>query len=452
MPTVGLSMIVKNGAATLRPCLESVRGLARQIVIADTGCTDATCEIAREFGATIIQVAWENHFAKARNSALAAMTTDWVLFLDADEELDAGAAQEIPALMQRPEVGGYVTAIRNYVPSRFTRAWDRVAVPNDFCHPRAKDAPAFVVHENCRFFRRRQDIYFTGRVHEAVEDQVRAAGLKLAAGPFFIHHFGQLSAPAAKDEKNKFYLELLRLKANERPNDPLAWMQLGLHEFECFHNGADALAYMEKALALEPRASDAWIFKGMVLLSLERPEEALGALKKVDPGSRGIALREQLRGDALSALQRLDEARSAYRQALKLSGGDPIVESKLGFTEVRLGHKATGLVKLNRAADAARGILEVQDRLIKAYLISDMLPEAADTLERLTTMVAHPKLFLRSASVCAQLAQWDRVMNILTRGIEMFPDSPELLQARTEVEAKRQVGGEKRQTQAASAG
>lgn len=452
MPTVGLSMIVKNGAATLRQCLESVRGIAQQIVIGDTGCTDSTCDIAREFGATIIQVPWENHFAKARNSALAGMITDWVLFLDADEELDAGAANEIPGLMQRPEVGGYVTPIRNYVPSRFTRAWDRGAVPNDFRHARAKDAPAFVVHENCRFFRRRQEIYFTGRVHEAVENQVRAAGLKLASAPFLIHHFGQLSAPATKDAKNKFYRELLRLKAHEQPNDPLTWMQLGLHEFECFHNSVEALACMEKALALEPRASDAWIFKGMVLLGLERPEEALAALKNVDAGSRGIALREQLRGDALCALQQLEEARSAYRHALKLSGGDPIVESKLGFTEVRLGHKAAGLTKLNRAADAARGVLEVQDRLIKAYLLCEMLPEAADTLERLTTMVAHPKLFLRTASVCAQLAQWDRVMNILTRGIEMFPESHELLQARAEIEAKREAGSTKPEAQAAPAG
>src|SRR5580704_15274901 len=115
MASVGLSMIVKNGAETLRPCLESVRGVVQQIVVADTGCTDNTREIAQEFDATIISVPWENDFAKARNAALEPVKTDWVLILDADEELDRDARQNIPQLMQAADVGGYVTPIRNYV-------------------------------------------------------------------------------------------------------------------------------------------------------------------------------------------------------------------------------------------------------------------------------------------------------------------------------------------------
>ncbi len=47
MPTIGLSMIVKNESHTIRACLESVRDVVTQIVIADTGCSDDTCEIAR---------------------------------------------------------------------------------------------------------------------------------------------------------------------------------------------------------------------------------------------------------------------------------------------------------------------------------------------------------------------------------------------------------------------
>ena len=84
MPTLGLSMIVKNEATTLRQCLQSVSGVVSQIVIADTGSTDGTAGIAREFGATVISVPWENHFAKARNAALRLMETDWILVLDAD--------------------------------------------------------------------------------------------------------------------------------------------------------------------------------------------------------------------------------------------------------------------------------------------------------------------------------------------------------------------------------
>ena len=139
--TLGLSMIAKNEAHTLRMCLESVKGIVSQIVVVDTGSSDDTCQIAREFGATTISVPWENDFAKARNAALNAMHTDWVLVLDADEELDQNAAKKIPALVKRADVGGYLTPIRNYVPSATGRGWDRAAQPNDSGHPRAKECP-----------------------------------------------------------------------------------------------------------------------------------------------------------------------------------------------------------------------------------------------------------------------------------------------------------------------
>ena len=130
MPTVGLSMIVKNEAETLRHCLQSVSGVVSQIVIADTGSTDGTADIAREFGATVISVPWENHFANARNAALKLMETDWVLVLDADEELDSEAKAQLPDLLRPWNVGGYLVPIRNYIPTVTGRGWDRVAEPN----------------------------------------------------------------------------------------------------------------------------------------------------------------------------------------------------------------------------------------------------------------------------------------------------------------------------------
>ena len=436
MPTIALSMIVKNGAETIRPCLESVRDIVDQIVIADTGSTDNTCEIARDFGATIISAPWENHFANARNAALKPVTTDWVLVLDADEELDEGARKRIPGLLTASDVGGYVTPIRNYVPNKFTRAWDRVAVPNDGQHPRAKDAPAFVVHENCRLFRRHPQIQFAGRVHEAVEQSIKTLGLKLPNAPFFIHHFGQLSTQQTKDDKAIFYRDLLRLKTEEQPNDALAWIQLGLQEYECLGNPEEALRCLDRALILEPQASDAWIFKGMVLLNLGHPQHALIALAKARKDSNGAALREQLRGDAFHFLEQLQEARIAYREALKKRQHDPILESKLGFIEVKLGQSTAGILKLKRAAQAAPALLEVNDRLVKAYILMNNLDQAAEATEKFLSLVAHPKLFMRAASIRAQLQQWDRAAQVLAAGLEVFPDSADLQLAAKEVAAK----------------
>ena len=437
MPTLGLSMIVKNAAETIRPCLESAHKVVSQIVVADTGCGDTTCEIAREFGATIISFPWENHFANARNAALAPMTTDWVLVLDADEELDRDAKKNLPALLDAKDVGGYVTPIRNYMPSRFNRGWDRVGVPNDYRHERAKKAPSYIEHENCRLFRRHPGIYFTGRIHELVENQIRTLGLKLPTANFFIHHFGHLADQEARDKKKVFYRDLLRAKTEEKPEDFAAWTQRGLHEFECFNEPEEALRCFERALTLQPTAPETWLFTGMALLKLERYQQALNALEHDTRKGSSFALREDLRGDALYGVGRYQEARMAYRRALKLSENNPLLESKLGYTEVKIGQKSSGLAHLRHAARVVPDIHSIHDRLMKGCIVAGRLEEAADAAEKFTFVMGHPKLFLRAASIRAQLKEWDRAEEILMRGLTLFPESTELREARAEVMRKK---------------
>jgi len=429
MASLGLSMIVKNAADTIRPCLESAHQLVNQIVIADTGCTDNTCDIARDFGATIIASPWENNFATARNAALAPMTTDWVLVLDADEELDRAAKNNVQASLEAPDVGGYVVPIRNYMLSRFNRGWDRVGVPNDYLHERAKNAPSYIAHENCRLFRKHPGIYFTGRIHELVENQIRTVGLKLVTADFFIHHFGQLVDQEAREKKRVFYRELLRARTEDNPDDPVAWTQLGLHEFECFNRSDEALRCFERALTLRPTAPETWLFTGMVFLKLERYEEALRALEHDRRTGSSTALREDLRGDALYGVGRYKEARTAYHLASMHSGRNPLLESKLGYTEVKLGRKNTGLARLRHAARTVPDVHAVHDRLMKGCIMAGKLEEAAEVADKFTFVMGHPKLFLRAASIRAQLKQWNQAEETLLRGLQLFPDSPELRQA-----------------------
>jgi glycosyltransferase involved in cell wall biosynthesis len=438
MPSVGLSMIVKNGANTLRPCLESVRGVVEQIVIADTGSTDNTCDIARAFDASIISVPWKNDFAKARNAALEAVKTDWVLVLDADEELDRDGANKIPQLLHAADVGGYVTPIRNYVKIRCSRGWDRTSVPNDGRHPRAKDAPAYFTHENTRLFRRHPKIYFAGRVHELVESQISALGLKLGFANFCIHHFGQLAEARVRDGKAVLYHELLRLRVEEHPDDPYGWLLLGQQEYDYGKNAQEGLRCFARCLALEPRAAEAWMFIGMILIDQGKYQEALTALEQDRREGKVTALREQLKGDALQGLSRLPEARLAYRRALKWIGAeDPLLESKLGYMEVKAGRKKTGLAKLRRAARAVPGMFDIHDRLMKACIMADRLPEAAEVAEGLAQASPNPKFYLRAASIRARLQQWDESAAILSRGLLLFPESPELRDAYAEAESMR---------------
>ena len=425
-------MIVKNEAHTIRACLESAREVVSQIVVADTGSTDNTCDIAREFGATVVSFPWEHHYANARNAALQPVTTDWVLVLDADEELDRQSARNIKGALQDLAIGGLTTPIRNYVKSRSNRGWDRIAVENDHRHERAKDSPAFFIHENCRFFRRRPDIFFSGRVHELVEPQIAAAGLKLGVASFFIHHFGHLESSGENAGKGTYYRDLLRKKIEEEPNDPAGWVHLALQEYECFQNGEEALRCLQQALRLEPRAAEAWLFLAMIYVDTGRFQDAITALQRDTRKNASAALREQVRGDALHSLNRLDEARAAYRRAMKVAGCDPLLESKLGYIEVKLGHRDAGLEKLLHAALGSPEMFAVQDRLMKAYIMVGKFPDAAATAEKVAEILPHPRTHLRAASLYAALHDFDRCRQVLRRGLKEFPDSPELQQAYAE--------------------
>lgn len=421
MPSLGLSMIVRNGASDLRSCLQSVSGVVEQMVVADTGSADRTIEIAQEMGATVIRVPWQDDFAKARNASLEAVTTDWVLVLDADEELDSHARHFIPGLLER-NVGGYEVPIRNYLPVRYARTFDRMAKPNVSLMGRAKDAPAYTEHTNCRLFRRHPDIYFVGRVHELVEHQILALGWKLGMANFHIHHFGMLAGGKRLREKDKFYRDLGRLKVEERPNDPQAHIELGLQEYEHFQNYEEALRCFERALELAPDAKPAWLFTAMIHLELGNDREALVAVEFAKGKGPGGVLATHLRADALFNLGLLKEARDEYRRSLRISKDDPFLLSKLGLTEVRLGRTQAGFGKLRRAIATAPRMLEIRERMLKACVAAGWLQEAAEVAEDIAEHSPHPRKLMRAASIRAQLGQCSRVRKLLRTGQERYPN------------------------------
>lgn len=101
IPRLSVCMIMKDEAADLADCLATLRPVADEIVIYDTGSTDGSVALARSLGATVIEGEWRNDFGWARNQALAAARGTWVLSIDADErlELDHGVIPELQGLL-----------------------------------------------------------------------------------------------------------------------------------------------------------------------------------------------------------------------------------------------------------------------------------------------------------------------------------------------------------------
>ena len=433
-PRLGLSMIVKDGADTLHNCLESVRGLVDEMIVVDTGSTDSSPEIARQCGAVCISIPWANDFAQVRNAALAHSTTDWVLSLDADEELDAQASRVIPSLLSRSAIGGYIVPVRNYLPARHGSVNGNRATANDGRCKAAASAPAYAQHLVVRLFRRHPNILYKGCVHENIAPQIMAAGFRLANADFCIHHLGFL-ARSRYGKKAENYLGLLQKKVEQEPDNPLAWLELARQLHEPFRKNEDALSCLKRAIKLEPKLGAAHFLAGVVCLDMGLDQEALSCLDQCQGNDEYVVEREHSRGDALHNLGRLQEAQAAYKKGLQLAGHDPQMESKLGYVQVRLGDQS-GFQRMQDAISALPLGAELHERLIKAYMAAGMLPEAATAAENFASTVIHPKTILRAAAIRAHLKQDEQARKLIERGLEFFPQSTELHQVRAELAAR----------------
>ena len=115
---LSLSMIVRDEAERIEACLRSVQGFVDEMVVVDTGSSDATVAIAEGLGASVHRIDWPGDFAPARNQALQWVSGDWVLVLDADERLRPEAREPLRRLMAEPDLLLINLLRQEFIPSQ----------------------------------------------------------------------------------------------------------------------------------------------------------------------------------------------------------------------------------------------------------------------------------------------------------------------------------------------
>ncbi|MDR0734463.1 MAG: glycosyltransferase family 2 protein [Elusimicrobiota bacterium] len=113
MPLLSLIIITKNEEAHIAACLESVRGLADEIILVDSRSTDKTLEIASKYKAKIFTRDFDS-FTSQKAYALAQARGEWVLNLDADEELSPALREEIKNTLKDAAHDAFLLPISNF--------------------------------------------------------------------------------------------------------------------------------------------------------------------------------------------------------------------------------------------------------------------------------------------------------------------------------------------------
>ncbi|MDY6861912.1 MAG: glycosyltransferase [Thermodesulfobacteriota bacterium] len=209
-------MIVKNEEDFLPGCLASVRDVADEIVIVDTGSGDRTIEIAKKFGARIYKFPWDNNFSHARNKSLRYAIGEWIFILDADERLSKESRPIVKKIIDNPSKQAY--SVKLYLDDNF--------LPIDVL----------------RIFRRSLKLHYTGLIHEVLEPSPPS----IEDSEVSLLHINPHNKKIKRKKYNRNML-ILKKQLKDDPDDVYCMAELGRYYLKK-KRFKDALKHYNQAL------------------------------------------------------------------------------------------------------------------------------------------------------------------------------------------------------------
>ena len=245
---ISLTMIACDAEAGLDACLSSADDLFDETIVVDTGSTDRTVDVARARGARVFDFVWVDDFAAARNAALARAKGDYAFWLDADDRIEP---------LQRLRLAALLNGLESEDPSAY-------AMPSI-----AEGSGATL--DEVRLVPVREDVRWSGRVHERLEPDLRRAGIALRRADVAIRHVGGDAARARRELERALAIleDELRGRLDE-PDAPAiecaAWLvdRAGLRPRPGGMDYRDAYALFARAHEILGEADAARLWRGVV--------------------------------------------------------------------------------------------------------------------------------------------------------------------------------------------
>jgi glycosyltransferase involved in cell wall biosynthesis len=304
-PLISACMIVKNEEAFLPRCLASIRKLADEIVLVDTGSSDQTLEIAREFGCKIYHFPWNGDFSAARNESLRYASGEWILVIDADEEVPADTSRKIRSYLDNPQYE--IISISVYNKSLET---GRVS--------------SFL--PSVRFFRRRLGLSYQGIVHNRL---ALPSNVPVTRCDIRLYHYGYDQSREKLEDKKARSRQLLERQLQENPDDVFANFNMAqlLRGLDGTADEATCRRIIEHAQrVVNSPQRDSTGYAGYRLMALVHTAIALCTLKRYDEAEQYCAEALIAKPDYVDAMLvlgnvnlaagKLHQARDAYTRYL----------------------------------------------------------------------------------------------------------------------------------------
>ena len=315
---LSLCMIVKDEEEMLPGCLEPLRGVVDEMIVVDTGSSDRTVEIAESFGAKVVHFPWNGSFSDARNVSIENATGDWVMYLDADEHLEAEDAPKLRDLLGRTWREGF-----NLVETNYTGG---------------EDTGSATTHLALRLWRRRPEYRFEGRIHEQkTHTMPMFLPERFETTTIRVRHYGYLNQRIASKEKSQRNIQLLEQEARENPS-PFNDYNLG-SEYLALGDPAKARIHFDRAwesLRSVPGMASAGYVPLLVTRAARARREAgdhAAAAQAVDEGLAAYPDHTDLVMEAARSAREqgdLDRARELAEQCLAMGDAPNMYAATVG--------------------------------------------------------------------------------------------------------------------------
>lgn len=246
---LSVCMIVRDNEATLGDCLRSIRSIADEIVVVDTGSKDRTKQIAESFRARMFDFPWCDDFSAARNESLRHATGDWVFWIDSDDVMDEQNAAKLRNLVDGihpPNVAGYVVQVHCPLPDQ-------------------DGDTTFTAVDHVKLFRNHPAFRFEGRIHEQILPALRAENRDVAWTDIFVVHAGSDNSESARARKQERDLRILKKELRDRPDHSFTLFNLGM-TYADMANHQKAIEALQQSLKLS-KPSESHVRKIYALLT-----------------------------------------------------------------------------------------------------------------------------------------------------------------------------------------